>query len=296
VSLVVGVYGDAAGLPAFLASLQAQAADGPLELLLVDQNGDERVAELCRRHAHGVDWRILPQARPGLSAARNLGLAAATGEIVAFPDDDCLYPPDLLARVRRFFRSRPEYQVLTGCQVDPENRRPFRGFVARGGELRRGRLLRQAISFTIFARRGPVPLPRFDPALGLGGRFGSAEEADWLHRLLRAGARGLYDPALHVWHADPDRCAHKLAGDRYRRYGEGLGAYLNKHLVRRHDAALLVPAFAMLLARPLGGCLLAWLRGDAAARRRHQQSLGGRWGGFLTYDRHWHEQSRLFDR
>src|SRR5208282_276228 len=50
---------------------------------------------------------------PGLSHARNVGLDAATGEVLAFPDDDCRYSPSLLRQVRAFFRANPGYSLLS---------------------------------------------------------------------------------------------------------------------------------------------------------------------------------------
>ena len=57
-------------------------ADGDLDVYLVA--ADRR-------------FRVIHQPNMGLSAARNVGLAAATGEIVAYTDADCIVDPDWLA-------------------------------------------------------------------------------------------------------------------------------------------------------------------------------------------------------
>src|SRR5205814_9800777 len=72
-----------------VASLVAQ--DYPaFDVVIVDNRpveGPERAARYARL---GSDARVsvVPEARPGSSAARNAGVRAATGEVVAFTDDD----------------------------------------------------------------------------------------------------------------------------------------------------------------------------------------------------------------
>lgn len=89
------------------------ALDYPdLELLVVDNrreiHGDAGwVAELPRT-------RVLHEPRPGLSAARNRGLAAATGALVAFTDDDVVVERDWLAALARRFARRPDEACVTG--------------------------------------------------------------------------------------------------------------------------------------------------------------------------------------
>ena len=50
--------------------------------------------------------------------ARNAGLAAASGEIIAFPDDDCWYPVDLLNRIDDWFNANSQYAVLAVGALD----------------------------------------------------------------------------------------------------------------------------------------------------------------------------------
>jgi glycosyltransferase involved in cell wall biosynthesis len=63
-----------------------RARNDVLEILVVDNNsaGDE-----TRRAADDAGARYVRQPRPGLSAARNLAIETARGEVIAFIDDDC---------------------------------------------------------------------------------------------------------------------------------------------------------------------------------------------------------------
>ncbi|MEW5423509.1 glycosyltransferase family 2 protein [Amorphus sp. 3PC139-8] len=70
-----------------------------LEIVVVDnapEGGSEAVlASLCDPGAHHL--RVVHEPRLGVATARNAGLAAATGDLVGFLDDDCTAAPDWLA-------------------------------------------------------------------------------------------------------------------------------------------------------------------------------------------------------
>src|SRR5882757_1707611 len=85
---------------------------------LVDQNEDERIVPLVEALPAGISVRHLRLREKNPSAARNAGLAVSSGAIVAFPDDDCWYPPHLLDRVDAWFRENPEYSVLAVGALD----------------------------------------------------------------------------------------------------------------------------------------------------------------------------------
>ena len=88
VSIVIPFLDAAATLPACLAGLQAQDDfDGEVEWIFVDNGSTDDSAKILRAHPR---VRLLFESRPGAYAARNTGVAAATGGILAFIDPDCV--------------------------------------------------------------------------------------------------------------------------------------------------------------------------------------------------------------
>jgi GT2 family glycosyltransferase len=92
VSVVVPVLNAARTLTATLGAL-ARLSPPPLEMLLVDNgsaDGSRELLEAFVTTGAGGEARLLEEPRRGASAARNAGIRAARGEVVAFTDADCL--------------------------------------------------------------------------------------------------------------------------------------------------------------------------------------------------------------
>src|SRR6202790_5136894 len=92
VSVVVCAYNAERTMAACLASLEP--LDYPdYEVIVVNDGSKDRTLEISERFPF---CRIISQENKGLSAARNVGAEAATGEIVAYTDSDCVADPDWL--------------------------------------------------------------------------------------------------------------------------------------------------------------------------------------------------------
>jgi glycosyltransferase involved in cell wall biosynthesis len=237
--LVVATVGRTVELERFLASVETQT-HRDFRVLVVDQNDDDRVAPL-------LDETVVRLRSPlGLSRARNAALPQLTADVVAFPDDDCVYPPDLLERVAARIAG---LDGVTG-------REPW--WTTDAAALTRDNLWNRAISFTIFLRRQLVErVGPFDERLGLPSSSG--EEIDYLIRALDAGARIEYDPSLVVEHPrKPVDLAAVGARD-----GASIGYILRKHGYPKRVVApmLLRPAGGAILQPRRAGFHLATLRG-----------------------------------
>ena len=100
-SLVVATLGRTTELQKLLKSLDQQT-HRDFEIIVVDQNTDDRLLPVLSTFENRMEVRRLISV-PGLSRARNVGLGTITGNVVCFPDDDCWYPSDLLARLNQLF-------------------------------------------------------------------------------------------------------------------------------------------------------------------------------------------------
>ncbi len=228
-ALIVGTLGRLPELRRLLGSLAAQTYRR-FRLILVDQSGGGEVAALAEAFAaRGLPLRRVA-APPGLSAARNRGLALAGGaDVVAFPDDDAWYPPDLLAQVAARLAAPGAPDGLSCRVTDEAGACSAGGWMSAASQpVTRANVWRTAVSCSLFLRRDALGDLRFDERLGAGAAtpMGSGEETDLLLRLLAAGRRVDYDGALTVFHP-VFRGPWRLA--RGWRYGVGHGWVLRAH-------------------------------------------------------------------
>lgn len=250
-----------------LASLSNQTYQ-QFRVLLVDQNDDDRLGAVVREHP-SLDLERLRSSR-GLSRARNVALGHITADVVAFPDDDCVYASDLLERVAGRLAEDTRLDGLTGRATDARGQ-SSPSWASEGAVLTRENLWNRAISFTIFLRsRIVAAVGTFDERLGLGSGtpWSSGEETEYLVRAVDAGAWIEYDPDLVVAHDDK-----ASPESRSEREGASLGYILRKH---KYPAR----SVARMIVRPAGGAILAVLRNDRDRARFHASTLRGRVLGY----------------
>jgi 2-beta-glucuronyltransferase len=281
VSLVTCTLGDRkAQLVRLLKSL-VQQTFGAFELIVVDQNPpgylDEILqscgAELCIKHM---------RSSPGLSVGRNVGLAVARGRIVGFPDDDCWYVPDTLARVVDFFDLNGGIGVLLGRTVDEVGRPSLSPCRSQSGTVDKGNVWTSGNSNTLFVRRDAARATSgFDENIGVGAptRFQSGEETDFVLALIEAGVRAIYVEELKVCHDQVEGGKLTRSLRRAWMYSQGFGYVLKKHrfgivyVVYRFGRSILSAARAMLrFHESYGLSRVAWgigtLVGYAMARTK----------------------------
>ncbi len=114
ISVIVLTYNRKRLLKDCLDSLlqQSETGDG-LEILVADDGSEDGTNELIARHYCAVsNIKYLHHQHRGISATRNMGLRAATGEIVAIVADDYILDRDYVKVILEFFRSHPEASVI----------------------------------------------------------------------------------------------------------------------------------------------------------------------------------------
>ena len=115
-SFVVPAYNEEAYLPACLDSILAEihAAGIPAEIIVVNNASTDRTREVALNYS-GV--LLVDEPRKGLTFARQAGLNASTGELIANIDADSRLPEGWLTQVLTTFAARPAMLALSGPLV-----------------------------------------------------------------------------------------------------------------------------------------------------------------------------------
>jgi glycosyltransferase involved in cell wall biosynthesis len=246
-SLVVATCGRTTEVTTLLASVLCQRRND-IEVILVDQNADDRLLPVIEAVEGRLIIRHLRTEKRNVSAARNLGLDAARGEIVAFPDDDCWYPDNLLDGVDRWFKMSPQYSVLAVGAIDDDGIASGNRWIQDSCDITPWNSLRTTFCSSLFISAVEASRRvRFDPMIVRG------EETDFILRLLDTGLHGRFDRSLYVRHPRRDMMSGTVSRQRAISYGAGMG-----RLVRRHSLTALWTA---LVAYDLVRAGLVVLRG-----------------------------------
>lgn len=231
-SLVLCTKGRDREVERFLGSLDEAAHSVSFELIVVDQNRDDRIRNVLSKFQF-ENLTYLSVEFSGLSRARNYGLRYVRGEYVAFPDDDCEYCRDLLQIASDFFASHRQCSGISGVHVESFDDRPKSG---RDAVLNRFNVWMRSISFTLFFRSASLRDDLgnmkyfFDETLGVGSGTSwlSGEEIDYVLQMLRDGLQLISTQSIMVCHPYIDMSRPGESEKAYK-YSRGRMRVLRKH-------------------------------------------------------------------
>ena len=250
VSVVIPtIADDLPSLHATVASITAMAYP-KIEIVVVDNRRSRHLDTLDLGEGNAV--RVVRETHPGISAARNRGVSATSGELVLFTDDDAIVDPAWARRLGERFVSDPHIAGIGGLILPQELSTPaqlwfeefYGGFSRSFGHDR----------FTLTDQRPDNPLFPFQPglygagcnmafrrtaleqigpfneALGTGTPARGGEDLDMFMRLILSGRTLAFEPSAIVRHRHRDswRSFHRQVFG----YGVGLSGMFTALVVR----------------------------------------------------------------
>jgi GT2 family glycosyltransferase len=188
----------------------------PIELVVVVRGDDVESCEVLAEAAP-TEVRTVIVEKPGVLAAMNAGLAAATGDIIALTDDDASPWPDWAQRIKSHFAADPHLGALGGkdWQYKGEPLRLDDGRETRAGEMQWwGRVIGQhhwaaeGPAREVAVVKGVNCAFRAEALRAVGGfdtrLAGTGAQVHWelslCLALKRAGWKVVFDPAIGVDH------------------------------------------------------------------------------------------------
>lgn len=240
VSVIICTRDRPEALARCLASI-VSSSTSPHEIVVVDNAPRVAAGEVVARFP-GVRYVLEPE--PGLSIARNAGIRATDGALVAFTDDDALVHRDWLRHLREPFAD-PAVAVVTGLVLPAELDTQAQVLFERHFGFGRG-YARRTFDARWFAQTGTLGAPTWDLGAGVNmclrrsvlegvggfdvrlgpGAAGCSDDTELWYRVMAAGHVCVYTPAAVVEHV-------------HRRDLEGLRRQVRDYM-RGHVTALLI--------------------------------------------------------
>jgi glycosyltransferase involved in cell wall biosynthesis len=269
VSVVIPTRNRATLLRQALASVRA--LDGPdLDLdLIVADNGLGNDTEVAARE---FGARLVPAPGQGASAARNAGLRAATGEFIAFLDDDDLWLSGHLRPHLELLAARPDLDAVVGQVINTDHllkqhSSPWPATLPLDGDLLLS-FLRSSPQIGATVVRAAV----LDSVGGFDERLASSEDWDWHLRLAMRHQIGFVAEPCALFRQWPSGSKDEVQWKRFPYLSRVFWANVRQAGTRRPPAYVLLRAylqhrgrFAAQLIQSAAGHVVQ--RDHAAARR-----------------------------
>jgi glycosyltransferase involved in cell wall biosynthesis len=206
VSLIFSTISRARQLPDLLGHIARLNSSSAWELVIADNGSTDGTNRILSDFSLKANFpvKVLYEPKPGKCRGLNKAIAASTGDIVAFIDDDCYVAPDHIDRVLEVFSDPKigfaggrvelfdptDHPISTRTSSQPELYPPYS--YIEGGLILGGNMM--------FRRRVLSVIGGFDTDFGPGTSLPAAEDTEIQSRASFAGWWGIYTPDVVVAH------------------------------------------------------------------------------------------------
>ena len=239
VSVIVPTYNRRTRLGRLLAALDRQHRSGVrFEVVITVDGATDGTAEMLARLRPSFPLEVIKRAQGGPAAARNAAIAAATGEVLLFLDDDVVPQDGLFERHLAVHRRDPRAAAVGRMSAPPGAvLPPWLDWEAALLDRHYDRILSGVIPVDwriFFTANASV---RREHAVAVGcfdARFVREEDLEFAHRLADRGV-GFQFISDAVVHHDPDRT---LAGWRHMAFERGRHDYMLETQLGRAERSM----------------------------------------------------------
>ncbi|MES2767745.1 MAG: glycosyltransferase family 2 protein [Bdellovibrionota bacterium] len=273
ISVIIPTINRQIELDKMLQSLCTQTYSN-FETIVVDQNSKLDLKNILDKYPQ-LKIHHIKTAPLGASNARNVGAQLATGDILTFPDDDCMYFKDTLNQAINLIKER---SLITGKCISSNGITSVVGFNALYTKISIWNVWSTAVEATIFINKNLfIKLKGFNESLGVGAPtpYGAGEGTDLLIRALKMGIDAYYYPELTMYHPQVTSEYTEKEFKRAYSYSTGIGRV---HKINQ------TPVIQRLIAllRPLLGAILYFVQLNIKKSKFHYFSFKGRVRGLCS--------------
>ena len=275
-------------LDRLLMSVQRQSFRD-FEVIIVDQSQNRSVIDIINKYTESYQIIQLIQAESGASLARNAGGNQARGEILFWPDEDCLLSEiNLLMLVDKEFKINPELGGLIVVARD-EDGVPFHRWLPHHKRILTALdALTRATEWAMFIRREIFySNGGFDCNFGPGKStlWAAGESADLCLRMLCNRHRLVFTPEIYVNHPNPKiQFNNQIQLRKGYVYAAAMGAVIRKNNI----PSILFLKYLAICLRAIGWNLFLLKTADT---KFHLYRLKGVMIGWRQYHKYnWHQQ------
>ena len=185
----------------FFSSIRSTPEDIRLEIIIADQNDDNRLAPIIEKLP--ARWKIVhvKSSVKGVCGARNEVIERISSPIVAFPDDDCTYEEGAIANALSLFAANRSADVILGVWEGFGVAFPPKDFLKKENRysiFKKGEMFVQFYRAEMVRRIGTFD-ENFGPSPNSRYPFGG-DDSDYLARAALAGAKIYRSSKIKIRH------------------------------------------------------------------------------------------------
>lgn len=248
-----------------------------IEIIVVDQS------EKSKEYIADIDDRImyLHSEKKGLSRNRNIGIKRASGDYICLMDDDALYAENTLKHICEII-SKYDPDLLGGVIVDHKTKEYYIGETKKhdDGFISSRDLFSCCSSAALIFKKKICEKIVFDEMLGIGERWGSGEEIDFVTRAMYEGSKFYFSKQILVYHPSSDK--RKMGTDKAYKYSLGFGALCAKHYYI-YSNPFFMWKYKKALLKHLVAKLIYKFKKDDYMVEFYEKSYDGKRKGFIEY-------------